>query len=271
MRLSVLLLSLLAAPAAAHEFWVEPEGYEIPADGMLVADLVNGEDFQGQTLPYLPRSFRHFVITGAGGLTKVAGRTGDIPAVNVTPPAEGLNVIVFASADSTVTYKDWETFLRFIAHKDLGDAAERHDARGLSREDVKEVYSRYSKALVAVGDGAGADSRTGLETELVALTNPYTDDVSGGMRLQLFYGSEVRADAQVEIYERPLKSEDLEELNVFTVRTDAEGVATVPVKPGFEYMADAVVLREPDPAKAEATGAVWESVWANLVWSVPAE
>ncbi len=63
-----------------------------------------------------------------------------------------------------------------------------------------EAYSRYSKTLIGVGKSAGADRRTGLETEIVALTNPYTDDLSRGMRVQLFYRSEVRPNAQIAVF-----------------------------------------------------------------------
>ena len=51
--------------------------------------------------------------------------------------------------------------------------------------------------------------------------------------------------------------------------TDSEGRVTVPVKSGHRYMLDAVVLREPSANLAEATGAVWESLWANLTFEVP--
>jgi hypothetical protein len=35
-------------------------------------------------------------------------------------------------------------------------------------------------------------------------------------------------------------------------------------------MLDSVVLREPDPAKAAAQKVLWESLWANLTFAVPA-
>jgi len=145
----------------------------------------------------------------------------------------------------------------------LGDALDRHAARGLPDADFAEVYTRFSKSLIGVGSAAGADHDFGLETELVALANPYTDDMSGGLPLRLTYRGEVRADAQVEIFDRAPSGE----VTITRPRTNAEGVVTVPVTPGHHYMADAVVLREPEGENL--TGAVWESLWANLTWAVP--
>jgi hypothetical protein len=56
---------------------------------------------------------------------------------------------------------------------------------------------------------------------------------------------------------------------ITTVRTDAEGIATVPVKSGYTYMLDAVVLREPSDEVAAETGAVYQTLWANLTFAAP--
>ncbi len=265
MRLFALVFALFSSPLVAHELWIEPLAYQVPADGRMIAEVVNGEEFAGPKLPYLPQRFAHFVAIAGGKVTPVPGRTGDTPALRMDAPGTGLHVIAYQSRNATVGYATWEKFQKFVTHKDLGDVQAQHAARGLPDADFDEVYSRYSKSLIAVGDGAGSDVRTGLETEIVALTNPYTDDLSGGMRLQLFYRQNVRADEQIEIFEKAPGGA----VTITTVRTDGQGIATVSVKPGHSYMADAVVLREPTASVAADTGAVWETLWANLTWAVP--
>ena len=265
MRSLALVLSLVAFPATAHEFWIEPWAYEVPADGTVQADIVNGEAFEGTRLAYIPQRFAHFVTFFDGAPTPVAGRVGDQPALTQAPLGDGLHVVAYQARNSTVNYENWEKFQRFVEHKDFGDVLSRHRELGHPEEDFFEVYSRYSKSLIGVGSAEGSDLRTGLTTELVALDNPYTDDVSGGLRLQLFYNQDVRADTQVEIFE---KAPDGSVTQSF-YRTDADGIATIPVKPGHAYQADAVVLREPEAQLARDTGAVWETLWANLTWAVP--
>ena len=265
MRKIALLMCLLGSPATAHEFWLEPTAYQVPAGGMLTANIVNGQDFEGVILPYVPQRFTHFMAFAGGKSGKVEGRTGDTPALNMAAFDNGLNVVAYQARNSTVSYETWEKFESFLKHKDLGDQLANHQARGLPLENFKEVYSRYSKTLIGVGDGAGADRRVGLETEIVALTNPYTDSLSSGMRVQVFYRTDPRVNTQVEVFEKAPN----DSVRIFFVRTNVNGIATVSVKSGHEYMLDAVVLRDPTGQLADDTGAAYETLWANMTFAAP--
>ena len=265
LRLALAVLTVAALPAAAHELWIEPQEWAVPVDGNLRADLVNGQEFVGVVLPFFPgRNIRFEVLSGDAS-AEVTGRIGDRPALALPALDDGLHVAVYQSNVSTVTYTEWAKFTRFAEHKDLGDVTAMRDADGLPEADFKEAYTRFSKALIAVGTGAGQDRVSGLETELVALANPYTDDVSAGLPVRLLYLGAPRVDEQVELFERAPDGS----VEITYHRTDAEGVALLPVRPGHDYMADAVVLRRPAAALAEQTGAVWETLWANLTWAVP--
>ena len=46
-------------------------------------------------------------------------------------------------------------------------------------------------------------------------------------------------------------------------------VARLPVRAGYEYLADAVVLRAVEPKRE--TDAQWQSLWASLTFAVPAK
>lgn len=265
MRKFALLLAFLAAPVSAHEFWLEPTAYQVPANGRLTANIVNGQNFEGVILPFVPQRFTHFKGFAGNKTADVAGRTGDTPALDNAPLAEGLNIIAYQARYATVDYETWEKFESFVKHKDLGDLLPRHQERGIPMENFKEIYARFSKTLIGVGDSAGADKRVGLETEIVALTNPYTDDLSGGMKVQLFYRADASPDRQIEVFEKAPN----DTVKIFLVRTNAEGIATIPVKSGFSYMADAVVLRDPAEKLARDSGAVYETLWANLTFQAP--
>jgi hypothetical protein len=265
MRILALVIGLVATPAAAHEFWIEPLAYQVEADGRLEAHLVNGEEFAGARQPYLPQRHENFVLFAADEAARVQGRPGDTPAMNVPPLAEGLNIAAYQARNATVNYETWEKFQRFVDHKDFGDVLSLHQARGLAMENFGELYSRYSKTLFGVGNAEGSDRRVGLETEIVALTNPYTDDLSEGMQVQVFYRNDVRADAQIEIFEKDSSGNVM----ISLYRTDANGIGTFPVRPGYRYMVDAVVLREPSAEEAATSGTVWETLWANLTFAVP--
>lgn len=247
-------------PAWGHEFWIDPHDFSVQAGDRIVADIRVGQTYGGSAYAYLPRNFHRFEIAAGDTVAPVKMRLGDRPALDAEAPAEGLNAIVHVTRDYDLTYDDWGSFVSFVTHKGAAWVPDAHEARGLPREDVTEVYSRHAKSLVAVGDGAGADRPVGLTVELVALANPYTDDLSAGFPVRVLYEGAPRTNAQVEIFEKDAEGE----VGISTVTTDADGVAVVPVMPGHTYLLDHVVLRESD-----ADDAMWESLWGSLTFAVP--
>ncbi|MBL4627838.1 MAG: DUF4198 domain-containing protein [Roseicyclus sp.] len=247
----------------AHEFWIDPSDFTVEVGTALQADLRVGEELSGSAMIYLPRNYDLFTVVNGGQTREVEGRLGDIPALNMEALEDGLAVIVHQTTANQLTWTTWERFLNFAIHKDLGDVTAMHVDRGLSQEDVTEDYIRYAKSLVAVGEGAGEDTRVGMLTELVAMANPYTDDVSGGMPLQLWYNGEVQPDYQVELFAEDAAGE----VTITLHRTNEDGVVMLPVEPGFTYMADSVFLEAVEPA-AEG-GASWVTHWANMTFAVP--
>lgn len=260
-----LVLACLALPAWAHEFWIAPKAYMVEPGDVIEAHLRNGEMFKGGAFSYLPRKFRRFDVIRDGVARPVEGRPGDMPAVTMPAGEAGLLTLVHVTTDSFITYKKWEKFESFLRHKDAAWVLEEHAARGLGQDEVRERYSRYVKSLIAVGDGAGSDAAAGLETEIVALANPYTDDLSSGLPVRVLYQGAIRPAAQVELFVRAPDGS----VTVSTHRADADGVALLPVKPGHEYLADHVVLRPLDPDAEDSDGATWESLWAALTFKVP--
>ena len=229
----------------------------------LPVSLRNGENFDGTSLIYNENSFTRFDHWDGQRMRMLEGRIGDRPAIKVAPQTPGLQTVLYESTTSVLTYREWEKFIAFVEHKDFDGALEAHDTRGLSREEFGEAYSRHAKMLFCSDICDGQDRIHGLETEIVALTNPYTPDLKS-MQVQVYYRSETLPDQQVEIFAR-----DGQGVKVSTVKTDSAGVATIPIEPGTEYLLDAVTLREPSPDLAEARDVVWETLWAALTFKTP--
>lgn len=256
-------MACIAFSANGHEFWLDPEEHVVAPGDEVVANLRNGMEYEGSALSYIPRNFRRFDYSMGGDLEPVEGLVGDRPAMKLTPEGEGLLVAIHETGDSLLVWDSWEKFEEFLKHKDLTWALAEHDARGLSHDNVRERYSRYAKSLIAVGSGEGEDIEAGLPTEIVALENPYTGDMTDGLDVRVLYQGEPRADAQVEVFEKAPDGN----VGITYIRTDEKGEATVPVRPGHRYMLDSVVLR-PLEVTAEKDPQ-WESLWANLTLEVP--
>ncbi|MGH1425343.1 MAG: DUF4198 domain-containing protein [Pseudooceanicola sp.] len=262
---TLLLLPVLDTQLKAHEFWIEPEKYLIAPDSGVRANLRNGQEFNGSDLSWFDRRNVRVENVFAGKVRKITGRAGDIPALQVPAPGSGLMVLVHQSEATLLTYKDWDTVLSFAAHKDFPWFAQRHRTRGLPEDAVTEVYTRFSKSLVGFGGAKGQDQAVGLEVEIVALANPYTDDLGGGLPVKVIYRDTPQPDVQVEAYAKAPDGT----VTLTQLRTDAQGQALVPVIAGHSYLIDHVVLREPDPATNYADKAMWESLWASLTFAVP--
>ena len=254
----------LAHGAHAHEFWVSMDEYQVETGTPMTAQLRVGESLKGVGYPYIPDRATRFDLVIGDTVTPVDARLGDRPALNMVAPEDGLVIVVHETSDLNLIYRDLSKFEKFTTHKDYPDAVEQHLARGLPDTDFKETYRRYAKALVAVGDGVGADRVVGLKTEIVALANPYTDDLSDGLPVLVLLDGEPRQNSQVEVF---AKSPD-GAVQVSQIRTDDTGRATVTVAPGVEYLLDAVVLEDTGNDDPEQ-GAVWHSLWAALTFRVP--
>lgn len=256
-------MTWIATASKAHEFWIDPVDHQVAPGTPVVADIRVGTEYEGAAYSYIPQRFRRFDYAFGGAVSRVDGTVGDRPAMTVEPDGEGLLVAIHVTEDQRLIWSTWEKFAKFLSHKDLSWGLEAHDARGLPRENVRERYSRYAKSLIAVGAGAGADIEAGLLTEIIALENPYTGNMTDGLDVRAMYEGAPLKDTQIEVFEKAADGT----VRIFLERTDDTGAATIPVRPGHRYMLDAVILRPLDVV--EDTDPAWESLWANLTFEVP--
>jgi len=260
--LAVLALSVPAANS--HEFWLSPDNFTVSDADVIEVRLRVGERMAGAPLSLLPRQIARFEVVQGDRVRPVTGRMGDNPALSMAAERDGLAVVVHETTDLRLTYTEFAKFARFVTHKAFDGALAAHAARGLPETGFQETYRRYAKSLIAVGTGAGADRAVGLKLEIVALANPCTDDLSGGLPLLVLRDGAPRAGAQVELFQTAPDGS----VTVTLHRTDAEGRATVPVQPGMVYLADHVDLRAL-PNDDAAAGPVWHSDWASLTFRTP--
>ncbi len=263
--LTAFSIACIALPAKSHEFWIEPVAFQIESGAVVEAHLRVGQNFEGASQSFIPRNFKRFEYFQENRTEDVIGVVGDRPAVKLQAERDGLLILVHQTNDKSITWNTWKKFVNFLSHKDAAWVIEEHQANGFPKEDVREVYSRYAKSLIAVGTGAGTDEIMGLTTEIVALENPYTGNMADGIRVKVFYDGEPRVSAQVEVFQRDAEGN----LEMFKVDTNSAGIATIPVESGAHYMLDSVVLRPATDSAAYGGPFLWESLWANLTFAVP--
>ena len=258
---------LSLSSSLAHEFWIEPLSYKVALGENIQANLKNGQDFKGTTYSYVNEIFTRFEMVNKAGTEPVKGRRGDRPALNVVTKQKGLHVPVYASTMQWVRYNKYEKFEAFIRSKKMDWVLAVHEERGFPTEKIMETYYRYAKSLIAVGTGAGQDRFLGQPIEIVALTNPFTSDLSNGVDVQVFLGGEPYAQTDVQIYHYVEGSTDAVEDRV---TTDSQGRVTIPAFEGGPFLINAMHIRDPRPEGIKK-GSHWESIWATLTYELPAD
>lgn len=247
----MILLGLLAAPAAAHDFWIEPSSFR-PAPGERVAVRLRvGERMQGDPVPRNPERIERFAAVGPQGEAEVVGVAGSDPAGWTSPAGPGLHWIVFDSNHARLEQAG-PAFDRYLGEEGLDHIRRQGDG------PVKEVYSRCAKSLLRVGEGSeGFDRVLGLELELVPEKDPYSLKPGEALPVRLLYRGKPLDGALVMALASPESP--------VSARTAGGRASLVLDRPGL-WLVKAVHM-VPAP---EGSGAEWESLWASLTFELPA-
>lgn len=255
--LSVFVLLALAAPAAAHDFWIEPASFRPVVGAKVPLRLLVGQDFAGTTTVYLPETFERYDTTGPDGQKPVAGIPGDDPAGDFTVTRPGAYIVAYRSTLFTVTFDTLAEFEKYLETEGLERIKMLRTFGAPKGKFIHENYSRSAKSLVVAGKpGAAADRALGLRLELVAEKNPY---LTARVPLRLIYEGKPLEGALVVAFN---KTEPLKKLKA---RTDRDGRVQFDFnRPGVWLITSVHML----PARPK-TNADWESVWASLTFERP--
>lgn len=254
--LAVVML-LAASTAHGHEFWIEPQQFRAMPGAKVPLRLFVGQNFKGNSVPWLTDNYEYFYVTDARGRENLRGVLGDDPAATLTARAPGRAWIVLRSTNFELDYDKPGAFEAFLAKEGIDHLAPREK---LGKLPVKETYSRCAKSLLLVGkpsSGAAPDRALGLLLELVAETDPYAGK-SREFTVRLLYRGAPLPGALVTAFNKAMPDKRLE------ARTDAAGRARLALDRSGAWLLNAVHLL-PAPKKS---GADWETLWSSLTFEI---
>jgi len=263
-RLPLLALGLLLAlPAAAHDFWIEPTRFE-PAPGEGVAlRLFVGEHFRGDAVARPAAAGLHrFVVADANGPASAAvpGRPGGDPAGLLRLARPGAYVVGLHGKPNRIELPA-DRFNAYLELEGLQAILALRAARGQTDQPAREIYSRCAKSLLLSGPaaarGPAADRALGFPLELIAERRPETLPDGDALPVRLLYEGQPLAGALVVALRRADPARTIER------RSDAEGRVRLPLSGAGPWLVKAVHMR---PAAA-GSGADWESLWASLTFA----
>lgn len=200
------ICAVLAVPALAHDFWLQPRGFQFPQPLTvpIIALVGHGPDRQrwgvGADHVVLFRSF------GPGGMTDrrseltLGGDTADA-AVRLVQP--GSYVLAFQSS-ATPSDLPFVRYNSYLALEGLTPAIEYRRRTGTERTDGHEIYSRRAKAIVQVGPVRSASerlvtSRLGLNLEIVPERHPYLLRPGEQLPVRVYFEGQPLAGALVKL------------------------------------------------------------------------
>ena len=246
MKKLVLAAMLLgAAPAVAHDMWVEPRTYTVaPGQPSAISLRVgHADDEDAWRAPWeRVHSFRSYdpanVVQDQQAQLVVPPPAGG-PNAMVALTGVGTHIVALESYHSTSKLAA-KKFTDYAKEEGLDNVIALRARTGKSEADGVELYSRRTKALIQVGDTPTDNvlKPIGQTLEIVPLVNPYArgEDTKFPVRV-LFHG---RPLAGVQIRLLPLSNKLVAAVKL---RTDADGRATFDVPRRNRWLIMAVHAR----------------------------
>jgi len=248
---------LAAAPALAHDFWIEPSSFRPQTPAQVRVALRVGQDFRGDPVPRDDRRILRFVLVGPAGEAPIPGLPGTDPAGFARVDRPGLYVIGYRSGRTPITL-DAEKFEKYLADEGLERVVRARSERGEGEKPGREVYSRCAKSLLLAGEGPARspDIALGFTLELVPEKNL---ERPGDLPVRLLYEGKSLEGALVVAMSRDEPERKL------SARTDRNGRVVLRLTRSGVWLVKAVHM-VPAPKETEAD---WESLWASLTFQIP--
>lgn len=266
------VLTLVALPALAHDFWIEPATFRPARDERLEISLRVGDIGRGDAVERKEERIVRFLARGPDGDKPILGRDGATPAGFLRPKSNGVHVLGFQSNHASVALAS-EKFMSYLEERGLQHIA----AGGLLRRDgeplVREIYSRSAKAIVKVGEAsnAGFDAVLGLQLELTPTADPLSlargndGKPFAPLPIQLCFRGEPLAGALVAALNLDAPPRDAADVEAtLRARTDEHGRVRFELPRAGRWLVAAVhMIPAEDRDKAD-----YESWWGSLTFEV---
>lgn len=253
----------IAAPVSAHDFWLQPRGWQTSVGTPLpftvevghggfrerwtgkAERLVALRDLTPKRRIDLRPAFK------AGGLEPHLTRAFDEP---------GLHIIGLASTNA-VSELPSIRFNDYLKVEGLTPAIEARARSGSNDRPGREIYSRRAKALVQVGAGTPADAAfatraIGLTLEIVPERSPYALGPDRQLPVRIVYHGRPLAGALVKLTSLEFDAKPLE-----IKRSDANGRVTFRVPPVGSWLVNVIWTR---PIKSPV--ADYETIFSSMTF-----
>jgi len=155
-------------------------------------------------------------------------------------------------------------FNKYLADDGIPDVLAARRSAGILSNDARERYSKHIKAIFQVGDTRtdGWRDALGYPAEIVPLDNPYSLSPGQSIRVRCLVDGKPIANQLVQTGGRLGMTGD-QRMVSHDLRTDADGVATVPLDKAGRWYVKFIRMVPMTDGKVD-----YESKWATLTFEV---
>lgn len=256
-------LVAIETAASAHDYWLAPSRTRAPKGAAIDVRLYRGEPLlKDDERPLEIEKTGRFALLAGGGVEDLLGSAteGQVPVVRVTPKVDGGNLVVM-ERKAQPNRLEAGKFTAYLKEEGLESIVARREQLGESMADGRELYSRYLKALIQVGDGRDETfgKVVGLTLEIVPEADPSTRKVGDPLPIRVLFEGKPLAGAQVIA-----DAGDGAEPHRQTSTTDGEGRASFQYDRGGFWLIRLVHMRRAAPGSE----ADWESFWGAYTFGL---
>ncbi|MEW6363655.1 MAG: DUF4198 domain-containing protein [Acidobacteriota bacterium] len=252
----------ITSPAAAHDYWLEPETSQAQPNSQLPVRLFVGMDLTPEKEhPYETQRTESFTVMGPGALeTKPV--EGGKPFCTV-PTAESGDIIVGLVRKLAHIELTAEQFNDYVTHEGLRYIYDIRTKNGTLNRPARENYTRYIKAIARTrtGDGRIFTEPLGYRLEIVPMSDPLGLAAGAPLPIKVLFEGRPLAGATVFCYGKNGTS-----VSKSSVTTGRDGTADAAISGPGLWSLRLIHMRE----CAGCKDADWESFWASLTFHVAA-
>jgi hypothetical protein len=264
-RIIALLFGLACAlSASAHEFWMLPDRFQLPAPGATTLSLAVGQEFTGDLVGFSRALLAQFVHVSAAGRADLRSRVPVdtiAPAWRVQLARPGTHLLAITTAPSEIVLPA-EKFNDYLRLEGLHAVLRERERTGQDQAPGRERYRRNIKTLVQVGstgDNSYAAS-TAQQLEIMPLSNPAQSRSGEPIGFRLLFDGRPLPGALVKFWQR---RDDRTQL--LSAVSDGKGqIAFTPPSAGTWMVSVVHMIPAPDAPAHD-----WDSFWGNLTFALP--
>lgn len=273
------LTVLVVGVVSAHTMFLKLDSFFLEPNSTGTVQLINGDFDLSENVIARDRMLDVSVVGPGGTMHPPESAWTDSAVYHWSPDSVDTAVLRFATGGAgtylvgvstapRVFTLTAEEFNDYLVHDGLLDTIEEREAAGTTDNEATERYSKHVKAVVQVGGARSGEWATelGYPAEFIPLRNPYELSRGDQLRVRFLRAGEPVADQLVYASYEGYHSHDAagEHVEAVTTRTNADGVATIPLNGTGRWYVRTIHMVE-TTAEPDVD---YESNWATLTFEV---